>query len=97
MVASGKSLAGLPFLDLDRHGAATQAIHVHSTVVVCFVEASQPVHDASSVSFVQSNNALNRNVTIFSLVRQQPQRIDQVVTQLQRRCVHHWGPSLHWH
>ena len=32
-------------------------------------------------------NALNPAITIFLLVRQQLERIDQVVTQPQRRCV----------
>ena len=34
-----------------------------------------------------SYNALNRAITIFLLVRQQLERIDQVATQPQRRCV----------
>ena len=63
MTASGKSLAELRFLHIDRHGAAT--------VAVCFEESSYPVHDASSASFVQDrHNALNRAITICLLVSQ---------------------------
>ena len=63
--------------------------HVHSTVIVCFGESSQPVPDASSASFVHAcYNALDRTITIFLLVRQELWRIGQVVTQSQRRCVH---------
>ena len=64
---------------MKRSGAFT-AIRLDKT--------SQPVHHASSTSFVQACcNALNRAITIFLLVRQQLERIDQVVTQPQRRCV----------
>ena len=67
-----KGLAELLVLDIDRSGAATQITHVHSTVIVRFDESSQPVHDASSASFVQGcYSALNQAITNFLRVRQQ--------------------------
>ena len=73
---------------MKRSCALTQMTHVHRTTVIRLEKASQPVHDASSASFVHAcYNALNRAITIFLLVRQQLERIDQVVTQPQRRCV----------
>ena len=52
--------------------------HVQRTMVVLSDKASWPFHDAFSASFVQAcNDALNRAVTIFLLVRQQLERTDQ--------------------
>ena len=56
-------------------------------MVILFDETSYPFHDAFSAYFVQAcDDALNRAVTIFLLVRQQLERIDQVVTQPQAAC-----------
>ena len=52
------------------------------TMIVQVSEASQHVHNTFPASFLQArNNVLNRTVTIFLLVRQQPERIDQIFTK----------------
>ena len=90
MTASGNaSLNCRLFLRIGRLGASAQATHTDSTVVVYFNEVPKPIHDAYTSSLVQTcDDASNRVITIYLLVRQKLQRIDNVVTQPQRCCMH---------
>ena len=55
--------------------------HVQRTVVVHFEETSQSIHNAFSASFLQArHNALIRAVSIRLLLRQQLERVNQVLT-----------------
>ena len=65
---------------MKRSGALTHMTHVHRTTVIRSGKTSQPVHSASSASFVPACcNALNRAIAIFLRVRQQLERIRSCV------------------
>ena len=81
----------------ERPLASTQVAHLHCTVIVRCNEASQSVRDAFPTFLIQAlNNFLNGTFTVFLLVRQQLERIDQVFTKCWRNRVRpERKPSLH--
>ena len=65
--------------DFERPLASTLVTHLHCTVIVRRNKASQPIRNTfPAFLFKAHDNVLNRAVTIFLLVRQQLERIDQV-------------------
>ena len=67
---------------LDRFGVLAQINHIHCFVSVHFDELPEAVHHAFETLFPQTcNNTFHQAVTVFLLIRQELQRVDQVVAQ----------------
>ena len=71
--------------------------HVHGTAIINSNEVSQALHNSSSASFTKAcYNTLDWAIAIFLQVRQQLERIDQVLTQT-LRCRMRLKKMHHWH
>ena len=69
--------------DIEGPRAPAQMAHLHGTIIVRCNEASETIRDTFPAFFFSQarNSVLNRTITVSLLVRQQLERIDQVLTK----------------